>query len=338
MNLLSLNTQDIGIDLGTSNVVITIKERGIVLREKSVVAVNQENGEIIAAGDEAKEILKKAPEKIFPIYPIKNGTITDIDATVLMIKNMLSKVTKKYNLGKPRIIASCPATITEVEKSALINTFLQNGAREVYLLEEPMASAIGIGLNVLEPSSNAVVNIGAGITESAVISCGAIIKKTSIKIGSKKMNADIIEFLKKTANIVIDEETANELKENLGAAQRLVSERQVKIDARNINTGLPQEIEISSKEIESAIRETIEIILETITESISSLPPEIAQDILKNGIYLCGGGALIKNLDNLVSQTLEINTYIVDKPMDAVANGLLKVLNDFKKYKEILII
>lgn len=337
MKLLDFSSKDIGIDLGTANILITLKGKGIVLREPSVVAIDQVTSEIVATGKEAKEMLGRTPENIRAVRPMKDGVIADFTATGLMLKNMLRKVCQKYNVGKPRIVVGVPSGITEVEERAVQEAFLQAGAKEVYLLDEPMASAIGAGINVLEPNGKLIIDIGGGTTEVAVISLGGIVCSTSIKVAGNAIDEAIVDYLKKHENIVIGLAQAENLKIELGCAMPLVSEITKEIRGRNIDVGLPKNINISSKEIELAMQRPINEIIEAVINTLSVTPPELASDIMQNGIYLAGGGALIRNLDNLIAQRTGIKTYIADSPLECVAIGAGKTLENFEKMRPVIV-
>ncbi len=337
MKLLDFSSKDIGIDLGTANILITLKGKGIVLREPSVVAIDQGTADIVATGSEAREMLGRTPENIRAVRPMKEGVIADFTATGLMLKNMLRKVCRKYNAGKPRVVVGVPSGITEVEERAVQEAFLQAGAKEVYLIDEPMASAIGAGLNVLEPNGKMIVDIGGGTTEVAVISLGGIVTSTSIKIAGDAINEAIISYLKRKEDIVIGQAAAENLKIELGCAMPLVSEITKEIRGRDIDTGLPKNISISSKEIEEAMQKPINEIIEAVISTLSNTPPELASDILQNGIYLSGGGALIRNLDTLVTKKTGIKTFIADSPLECVAIGAGKILENFDKLKKLIL-
>ena len=337
MKLLDFSSKDIGIDLGTANILITLKGKGIVLREPSVVAIDHVTSEIVATGTEAKEMLGRTPENIRAVRPMKDGVIADFTATGLMLKNMLRKVCQKYNVGKPRIVVGVPSGITEVEERAVQEAFLQAGAKEVYLLDEPMASAIGAGINVLEPNGKLIIDIGGGTTEVAVISLGGIVCSTSIKVAGNAIDEAIVDYLKKHENIVIGLAQSENLKIELGCAMPLVSEITKEIRGRDIDVGLPKNINISSKEIELAMQRPINEIIEAVINTLSVTPPELASDIMQNGIYLAGGGALIRNLDNLIAQRTGIKTYIADSPLECVAIGAGKTLENFEKMRPVIV-
>lgn len=335
MNLFDFTVKDIGIDLGTANIVVTLKGKGIVLREPSVVAIDQVSGEILATGNEAKEMLGRTPEKIKAICPMKNGAIADFTATSLMLKNIMKKINREYTFGKMRIVAGIPSGITEVEKKAVQEAFFQSNAKEVYLVKEPIASAIGTGLNVLAPEGQMVVDIGGGTAEIAVISYGEIIAGKSIKVAGNAIDEAIIRLLKKNAKISIGQTTAESLKIELGSAESSVTEKSKEIRGMDVDTGLPKNETITSNQIEEAMKEPIQEIIEAIQNVLSEVPPEIASDLIDNGIYLTGGGALIKNLDNLIAQKTSIQTFIAETPLDCVAIGTGKIVEDLPKYQRI---
>lgn len=337
MRLLDFSSKDIGIDLGTANILITLKGKGIILREPAVVAIDQGAGDIVATGKEAKEMLGRTPENIRAVRPMKDGVIADYTGTGLMLKNMLRKVCQKYNVGKPRVVVGVPSGITEVEERAVQEAFLQAGAKEVYLIEEPMAAAIGAGLNVLEPNGKMIVDIGGGTTEVAVISLGGIVVSTSIKTAGNAIDEAIITYLKRKENIVIGQAAAENLKVELGCAMPLVTEITKEIRGRDVDVGLPKNIEISSKHIETAMEKPIAEIIDAIINTLSMTPPELASDILQNGIYLSGGGALIRNLDNLITQKTGVKTFVADSPLECVAIGAGKTLENFEKMKKIIL-
>ncbi len=337
MRLLDFSSKDIGIDLGTANILITLKGKGIILREPAVVAIDNGSGDIVATGKEAKEMLGRTPENIRAVRPMKDGVIADYTGTGLMLKNMLRKVCQKYNVGKPRVVVGVPSGITEVEERAVQEAFLQAGAKEVYLIEEPMAAAIGAGLNVLEANGKMIVDIGGGTTEVAVISLGGIVVSTSIKTAGNAIDESIIAYLKRKENIVIGQAAAENLKLELGCAMPLVTEITKEIRGRDVDIGLPKNIEISSKHIETAMEKPISEIIEAIINTLSMTPPELASDILQNGIYLSGGGALIRNLDNLVMMKTGVKTFVADSPLECVAIGAGKTLENFEKMKKIIL-
>ena len=336
-NLLDFNSKDIGMDLGTANILIALKGKGIVLREPSVVALDRVTGEIVATGKEARDMLGRTPENIKAVRPMQDGVIADFTATGLMLKNMLKKVCQKYNAGKPRVVVGVPSGITEVEKRAIEEAFLQANAKEVYLIQEPMAAAIGAGLNVKEPVGNMIIDIGGGTTEVAVISLGGVVASTSIRVAGNEIDESIVEYLKKKKGIAIGLSAAEGLKIELGCALPLVSEMTKEIRGRDLETGLPKNVLVSSKDIEEAMKKPINEIIEAIISTLSVTPPELASDIIQNGIYLAGGGAQIRNLDILISQKTGVQTYVADTPLECVSIGAGKVLENIDNLKGVLL-
>ncbi len=336
MNLLGWNSKDIGVDLGTANIIITVKGKGIVLNEPSVIAIEKGTGEILATGNEAKEMLGRTPENINAIRPMKEGVIADYTATGLMIKTMLQKVCKRYNAGRPRVVVGVPSGITEVEKRAVEESILQAGAKEVYLIEEPMAAAIGAGLDVAEPAGNIIVDIGGGTTEVAIISLGGIVVSNSLRIGGDKLNQDIVNYVKREMNLAIGENMAEQIKISIGCAKPLMAEEVDKIRGRNLGNGFPETIEITSTQIQEAISESVEKIIDVIKQTLERTPPELASDIMEKGIVLTGGGSLLKNFDQLLSERTDMPVYIAEKPLECVAQGAEKALEDIEKLKVVL--
>ena len=336
MNFLSFKSKDIGIDLGTANILITVKGKGIILREPSVISIDVKTGEVIATGFEAKEMLGRTPKEIKAIKPLKDGVIADLTATKLLVKDILGKICKKYNVIRPRVIVGVPSGITEVEERAVEDTILHAGAREVYLIEEPMAAAIGAGVEIEEPSGNIIVDIGGGTTEIAVISLGGIVISNSLRVAGDELDQDIINYVKKEFNLAIGESTAEQIKKQLGCAMPLMTEMSMEIKGRSLNDGLPKTEVITSTQIEVAMQESINKILELVKATLEKTPPELASDIMEKGIVLSGGGALIQNLDKLISLETGMPVYIAEEPLDCVVKGTSKMLQDLEKLKTIL--
>lgn len=333
---INLNSKDIGIDLGTANILVTIKGKGIVLNEPSVISIDLKTGNVLAIGQEAKEMLGRTPEKIKAIRPLKDGVIADFIATQLMLKKLIGKITSRYKIGKPRVVVGVPSGITEVEERAVEEAIIQAGAREVFLIEEPMAAAIGAGLEVAEPSGNIIVDIGGGTTEVAVISLGGIVVSNSIRIAGDELNEDIINYIKRELNLSIGETTAENIKLELGCALPLMTEKTMEIRGRDLNTGLPKTTIISSTQIQEAIKFSVNEIIEIVKMTLEKTPPELSSDIMEKGIYLSGGGALIKNLDKLLSQRTGMPVYIAEEPLECVVKGTGKALEDLEKLKTII--
>ena len=337
MKLFTFGSKDIGIDLGTANILMTLKGKGIVLKEPSVVAIDRKTGEIKATGYEAKEMLGRTPEEIKAVRPMKDGVIADFTATGLMLKNMIKKVSSRYSIGRPRVVVGVPSGITEVEERAVEESVIQAGAREVYIIEEPMAAAIGAGIEIEEPSGNIIVDIGGGTTEVAVISLGGIVISNSIRIAGDELDEDIINYVKKELNLAIGEVTAEQIKKEIGCAMPLMSQMTMEIKGRDLNDGLPRTEVITSEQVEKAMKESIDKIVEVVKITLEKTPPELASDIMEKGIMLSGGGALIQNLDKLISAETGMPVYVAEEPLDCVVKGTEKTLQDLGKLKTILL-
>ena len=336
MKLMGWNSKDIGVDLGTANIIITIKGKGIVLNEPSVVAIDKNNGTILATGAEAKEMLGRTPNDIAAIRPLKDGVIADFTATQLMLKSMLQRVCQRYNAGKPRVVVGVPSGITEVEERAVEESVMQAGAREVYIIEEPMAAAIGANLEVAEPNGNIIVDIGGGTTEVAVVSLGGIVTSNSLRVAGDELNEDIVNYVKREMNLAIGETTAEQVKINIGCAKPLLTEESMEIRGRHLATGLPETAIITSTQVQEAMNDSIEKIVDIIKQTLEKTPPELASDIMERGIVLTGGGALIRNFDSLLAEKTEMPVYVADHPLECVAKGAEKTLEDLEKLRTVL--
>ena len=337
MKLFGFKGKDIGIDLGTANTLVMLRGKGIVLNEPSVVAIDKQTGEILATGSEAKEMLGRTPATIKAVRPLKDGVIADFTATQLMLKNIMQKVCQRYNAGRPRVVVGVPSGITEVEERAVEETVLRSGAKEVYLIEEPMAAAIGANLDVAEPTGNIIVDIGGGTTEVAVISLGGIVVSNSLRTAGDELDEDIVNYVKKEMGLAIGETTAEEIKKEIGSATPLVTELSMEINGRDLATGLPRNDIITSSQVEEAIRESVNEIVEIVKQTLEKTPPELASDIVEKGIILSGGGALIRNFDQLLSTATEMPVYVADNPLECVVRGTGKTLEDLEKLKEVLV-
>ncbi len=337
MKLFGFGGKDIGIDLGTANILVTLKGKGIILKEPSVVAIDRRNGEILATGHEAKEMLGRTPDTIKAVRPMKDGVIADFTATQLMLKNIIKKICQRYNAGRPRVVVGVPSGITEVEERAVEESVLQAGAREVYLIEEPMAAAIGANLDVAEPTGNIIVDIGGGTTEVAVISLGGIVVSNSLRIAGDELDQDILNYVKREMNLAIGDTTAEQIKIEIGCALPLMTEASMEISGRDLTTGLPRNVVITSTQVEEAIKESIMEIVEVVKATLEKTPPELAADIAEKGIVLAGGGALIKNIDKLLSIKTEMPVYIADDPLECVVKGTGKTAEDLEKLRNVLI-
>ena len=330
-------TKDIGIDLGTANVLIFVKGQGIVLNEPSVVAIDSETKKPLAVGVEAREMLGRTPETIKAVRPLKDGVIADFTATQLMLKNIVSKVCQRYNAGRPRVVVGVPSGITEVEERAVEESVLRAGAKEVYLIEEPMAAAIGANLDVAEPTGNIIVDIGGGTTEVAVISLGGVVISNSLRTAGDELDEDIVNYIKREMGLAIGETTAEEIKIEIGCALPLMTEASMEVRGRDLGNGLPRNVIVTSTQIEEAMHDSINEIVEVVKATLEKTPPELASDIVEKGIVLAGGGALIRNLDKLLSQKTEMPVYIAEDPLECVVKGTGKTLEDLERLKTVLI-
>ena len=281
-------------------------------------------------------MLGRTPENIEAIRPLKDGVIADFTATQLMLKNILSKVCQRYKISRPRVVVGVPSGITEVEERAVEEAIIQAGAKEVYLIEEPMAAAIGAGIDVAEPAGNIIVDIGGGTTEVAVISLGGIVVSTSLRIAGDELDEDIINYVKRELNLAIGETMAEEMKKTIGCAMPLMTDMPFTVRGRDLTTGLPKNIQITSTQMLEAMADSINEIVEGVKQTLEKTPPELASDIAEKGIMLAGGGALIQNIDKLLSYRTNMPVYIAEQPLNCVVNGTAKTIEDLEKLKNIL--
>ena len=330
-------TKDMGIDLGTANTLVYIKGQGIVLREPSVVAIRDDSKDVLAVGEEAKRMIGRTPGNIKAIRPMKDGVIADFDITQSMLTYFIQKSAAKKGVVSARIARCGPYGVTEVEKKALEEAAQQAGAKEVFLIEEPMAAAIGAGLRVEEPEGNMVVDIGGGTSEIAVISLGGIDTAESIRIGGNKLDEAIVNYVKKEYNLLIGERTAEDVKINIGSAYKDGEEGTSQISGRDLVTGLPKKIDISSAEIRDALKDPINTIVNGIKITLEKTKPELAADLMENGIMLTGGGALLKGLDLLVKEETGMPVFIAEYPLDCVAIGTGKSVEDQEIFEKVLV-
>lgn len=328
-------SSDLAVDLGTANTLIYVKGRGVVSSEPSVVAINSNTREILAIGQEAKNMLGRTPANISAVRPMKDGVIADYDTTEKMIRYFILKVHNRKSLVRPRMVICIPSGVTQVEKRAVKDSAIQAGAREVYLIEEPMAAAIGAGLPIQEPSGNMVVDIGGGTTEVAVISLSGIVYANSVRVGGDEMDDNIVNYIKRQYNLLIGTATAEDLKIKLGSAFPLENEIKTEIKGRDLVTGIPKTIEISDSEIREALKESIGKIVDAVRIALEQTPPELSADIVDRGIVLTGGGALLKNLDKRLSHETGLPIIVSDDPLKAVALGSGKVLDDLELLKKV---
>ena len=329
-------SRNLGIDLGTANTLIFMKGKGIIIREPSVVAVDTRTNSVKSVGREAKNVIGRTPGSITAVRPLKDGVIADFDITTAMLQKFIQKAINKKTIFKPKIIICIPSGVTAVEKRAVKEATEQAGAKKVYIIEEPMAAAIGASLPVAEPTGNMVVDIGGGTSEVAVISLGGIVAAQSVRVGGDEFDADIINYIKKKYNLLIGESSAENVKIQIGSAYPFEVEEYMNIRGRNLLNGLPENIEISSGEIREALKESIESILDAIHMTLEKTPPELAADIIEQGITLTGGGALLRGLDKLINSKTKMPVNIADEPLDCVAKGTGKVLENIDKLQDIL--
>ncbi len=337
--LLGWLSNDLAIDLGTANTLVYVKGKGIVLREPSVVAVKKDSRatRVLAVGKEAKMMLGKTPGNIVAIRPMKDGVIADFEVTEAMLRYFIRKVHNRRTLARPRIIISVPSGITQVEKRAVRESAESAGAREVYLIEEPMAAAIGVGLPITEPTANMVVDIGGGTTEVAVISLAGIVFCKSVRVAGDRMDDAILHHIKRRYSLLIGEHTAEKIKMEIGDVMPEPPYKKMEIKGRDLVSGVPKTIEIDSSEIQAAISEQIETIVETVKIALEQTPPELAADIVDKGIVLTGGGALLKNLDKLLREKTGLPIIIADDPLSSVVLGSGQALDNINILREIMI-
>lgn len=334
MGLLSLFTKDLGIDLGTANTLVFVKGKGIVMREPSVVAIQAHTKEVLAVGEEAKRMIGRTPGHIIAVRPLKDGVIADFDVTQTMLKFFIKKANARHSFVQPRVVVCIPSGVTEVEKRAVEEASEHAGARDAYLIEEPMAAAIGAGLPVQEPTGSMVVDIGGGTTEVAIISLGGIVTSRSIRIGGDELDQSIVHYIKKEYNLMIGERTAEDVKIKIGSADVKSKEQKLQVRGRDLISGLPKTIEVTSSEINSAMEEPISNIIDAIKYTLEKTPPELASDIMELGIMLTGGGALLDGIDRVVKRETGMPVNIAENPLDCVALGTGKALESIDLLKK----
>ena len=329
-------SRDMGIDLGTANTLVHVKGKGIVLREPSVVAIQRDTGEVLAVGDEAKQMIGRTPGNIVAIRPLKDGVIADFDVTQAMLKYFISKTINSKSFIRPRVLVGIPSGVTEVERRAVIDATIQAGAREAYLIEEPMAAAIGAGLPVHEPTGNMIVDIGGGTTEVAVISLGGIVTSRSIRIAGDELDEAIIQYIKRTYNLMIGERTAEEIKMKIGSAIAPDADETFDIRGRDLVTGLPKTLTITADEIQHALSEPVQGIMEAVKVTLERTPPELAADIIDHGIVLSGGGSQLRGIDVLMQRETGIPVHIAEDALSCVAIGTGRALESLDMLKRVL--
>jgi rod shape-determining protein MreB len=333
-----LFSRDMGMDLGTANSLVSVKGKGIVIREPSVVAIQKDTGKVLAVGEEAKRMIGRTPGNIVAIRPMRDGVIADFDVTQSLIKYFINKSLRNRTfLVRPRVVVGVPSGVTAVEERAVREAALQAGAREAYLIEEPMAAAIGSGLPVHEPTGNMIVDIGGGTTEVAVISLGGVVTSRSIRVASDEMDDSIISHVKRAYNLLIGERTAEFIKIQIGTAYPLRTSEVEEVRGRDLVTGLPKTVQVTSDEIYKALSEPVTSIIDAIKATLELTPPELAADIMDRGIVMAGGGCLLRGLDQLVMEETGMPVHIADEPMLTVAYGAGRVLENIDVLRKVLI-
>jgi rod shape-determining protein MreB len=334
---LSFLGRDMAVDLGTANTLVYVRGRGVVLNEPSVVAINTTTKGILAVGTEAKRMIGRTPSNIVAIRPLRDGVIADFDTTERMLRYFIQKVHKRRHFAKPRIVVCVPSGITGVEQRAVKDAGYQAGARKVYIIEEPMAAAIGAGLPVHEPTGNMVVDIGGGTTEVAVISLGGIVTSISIRTGGDELDQAIISYVKKEYSLMLGERTAEEIKMAIGSAFPMPDEPHAEIRGRDLVSGLPKTIVVSAEEIRKAIEEPVNSIVDAVKTTLDKCPPELSGDIMDRGIVLTGGGALLGGLDERLRHETGMPIHLADNPLHSVAIGSGKCVEEFEALQQVLI-
>ncbi|HBE76323.1 MAG TPA: rod shape-determining protein [Firmicutes bacterium] len=330
--------KDMGIDLGTANTLVYVQGRGVVLQEPTVVAIEKDTNSIFAVGNEAKQMVGRTPGNIIAVRPMKDGVIADFDVTEKMLRYFINKAGKNVGILAPRIIIGVPSGVTEVEKRAVQDAGLQAGAREVFLIEEPMAAAIGAGMEVEEPTGNLIVDIGGGTTEVAVISLGGIVSSRSLRIAGDEMNEAIVHFIKRNYNLMIGERTAEDIKKTIGSAYPDGNEIRQEVKGRDLLTGLPKTIIVTSHEIQEALAEPISGIVEAVKMTLERTPPELAADILDKGLIMAGGGSLLRGIDRLLAEETGMAVQVADDPLTCVARGTgLALERNYHDLKRVLL-
>ncbi len=329
-------SKDIGIDLGTANTLVFMKGKGIIMREPSVVAVDTRNDTVRYVGKEAKEVIGRTPGSIVAVRPLKDGVIADFDITASMLQIFIKKVFNNSILARPRVIICIPSGVTAVERRAVKEASYKAGAKRVSIIEEPMAAAIGAGLPVAEATGSMVVDIGGGTSEVAVISLGGIVAARSVRVGGDELDSYIIQYIKKKYNLLIGERTAEDIKIGIGSAYPFEGEASMDIKGRDLMDGLPKNISVTSEEVREALADPLSMILDAIRVTLEKTPPELSADIIDHGITLTGGGALLRGLDQLISNETGMPVHIAENPLDCVALGTGKVLDDIDRLHELL--
>jgi len=329
-------SMDIGVDLGTANVLVYIKGKGIVLREPSVVAIDRDTNTVLAVGEEARRMLGRTPGNIIAIRPLREGVIADYDTTETMLRHFIRKVVPKNFFFKPRIMVCIPSGVTTVEKRAVLQAAVQAGAKKTYLIEEPLAAALGAGLDISEPFGSMVVDIGGGTTDVAVLSLGGIVVSESLRVGGDKFDEALVRYVKREYNIMIGERTAEQMKVNIGTALALGRNESMEIRGRDLVSGLPKTLRITSAETFEALSESVSLIVQRVKTVLEITPPELSSDIMDRGIVMTGGGSMLYGLDQLIQQETGIPTYLAEDPLSCVALGTGKALDSLETLEDSL--
>jgi len=332
-----LFSSDLAIDLGTANTLVIKKGQGIVLREPSVVAIHSESKQVLAVGSEAKKMLGRTPGNIVATRPMKDGVIANFEVCEAMIRYFIHKVHHRRTMVRPRVVIAVPSGITQVEKRAVRDAAISAGVREVYLIEEPMAAAIGVGLPISEASGNMILDIGGGTTEVAVISLSGVVYSRSVRVAGDEMDEAIVSYIKRKYNLLIGERTAEQIKMTIGSAYPLEKEQTMEIKGRDLMTGIPKTLEINDTEIRDALSEPISAVVETVKIALERTPPELAADIVDKGIILAGGGAMLQGLDNLLREETSLPIILAEDPLSAVVIGTGKALEDIHLLRKVFI-
>ncbi len=337
--IFSYFSHDIGIDLGTANTLVYVKGKGIIINEPSVVAINKKTGRILAIGKEAKKMVGKTPSHVIATRPLVDGVISDFEVTEQMLRYFIERVHQESFtlLPRPRVVIGVPSSVTEVEKKAVVDAAISAGAGEAYLIEEPMAAAIGVRLPVQEAAGNMIVDIGGGTAEIAVISLGGIVASRSLRIAGDELNENIIQFSREEFNLLLGEKTAEDIKIAIGSAYPLEERMETTMRGRDLITGLPKEVVINDEQVRKALSKSVKILIDNIKATIEETPPELVADIMGRGIVLVGGGALLRGLDKLVSEQTKMPVKVADDPLTAVARGAGIVLENTEKLREVLV-
>ena len=336
-SLMALFSNDIGMDLGTANTLVYVKGQGIILFEPSVVAIRKSTKKVLAVGNRAKEMLGRTPGNIVAIRPLKDGVIADFEITEQLLRSFITKVHHRRAWVHPRLVIAVPSGVTEVEKRAVMDSAERAGASDVGLVEEPMAAAIGAGLQISEPAGNMIVDIGGGTTEVAVISLHGVVLSQTVRIGGDEMDEAIVQHLKRTYNLLVGERSAEEIKIRIGSAFPLEEELKIEAKGRDLVSGLPKTVIVSSEELREALSEPVNTVVETVRETLERTPPELASDLVDRGMFLTGGGALLRGMDKLLASATGVPIHVTEDPLTTVVMGTGKILDEPATLKEVLI-